>query len=238
MIAVGVIDLKDMNTIKLRSENCGVFAFYKLNYFNIGGYCQKDYPIINLKLYIYFIKSVFLFPNGGKYIMKNKFKKALQAAVILSCATLFPWQAMAAEVEEVEEVEYETSSTDFNYGDETYFTAEVVDAGQKTENGISRELEDDELEAFENQAVAYLGDITGAPISLSPTISLMPLDIKDANASAESEVDGETGLTKYASYFIGSGVSEESDEAAAEVTVNLAPEVYVCGKLYLCSGNQ
>ena len=35
-------------------------------------------------------------------MMKNKFKKALQAAVILSCATLFPWQAMAAEVEEVE----------------------------------------------------------------------------------------------------------------------------------------
>ena len=155
-------------------------------------------------------------------MMKNKFKKALQAAVILSCATLFPWQAMAAEVEEAEEVEYEISSTEFNYGDKTYFTVEVVDAGQKTEEGISRELEDDEIEAFENQAVAYLGDITGAP-SIAPVISLTPLDIKDANATAVSEVDGETGITKYASYFIG-GVSEESEEAVADVTVNLAPE--------------
>ena len=156
-------------------------------------------------------------------MMKNKFKKALQAAVILSCATLFPWQAMAAEVEEAEEVEYEISSTEFNYGDKPYFTVEVVDAGQKTEEGITRELEDDEIEAFEKQAVAYLGDITGAPKNLSPTISLTPLDIKDANATAVSEVNGETGITKYASYFIG-GVSEESEEAVADVTVNLAPE--------------
>ena len=71
-------------------------------------------------------------------MMKNKFKKALQAAVILSCATLFPWQAMAAEVEEAEEVEYEISSTEFNYGDKTYFTVEVVD-GKLQMKSMSRE---------------------------------------------------------------------------------------------------
>ena len=152
-------------------------------------------------------------------MMKNKFKKALQAAVILSCATLFPWQAMA---EEVEEVEYEVSIGEFKYGDQKYFTVEVVDAGQKTEDGITRELEDDEIEAFEKQAVVYLGDITGAPV-IVPVIGLIPLDIKDSNASAESEVY-ENGLTQYASYFVGNGVSEESDENAAEVTVNLAHE--------------
>ena len=47
--------------------------------------------------------------------MKNRFKKALQAAVILSCATLFPWQAMAAEVEEAEEVEYDVYEETFKY---------------------------------------------------------------------------------------------------------------------------
>ena len=152
-------------------------------------------------------------------MMKNKFKKALQAAVILSCATLFPWQAMAAEVEEVE---YDISNTYIYYGKDKYFTVEVVDAGQKTEDGITRELEDDEIEALEKQAVVYLGDITGAPV-IVPVIGLIPLDIKDSNASAESEVY-ENGLTQYASYFVGNGVSEESDEHAAEVTVNLAHE--------------
>ena len=48
-------------------------------------------------------------------MMKNKFKKALQAAVILSCATIFPWQAMAAEVEEAEEVEYDVYEETFEY---------------------------------------------------------------------------------------------------------------------------
>ena len=48
-------------------------------------------------------------------MMKNKFKKALQAAVILSCATLFPWQAMAAEVEEGEEVEYDVYEETIKY---------------------------------------------------------------------------------------------------------------------------
>ena len=152
-------------------------------------------------------------------MLKNKFKKALQAAVLLSCATLFPWQAMASEVEEVE---YEISSTEINYGKDPYFTVEVVDAGQKTEDGITRELEDDEIEAFEKQAVVYLGDITGVP-EFVPVIGLIPLDIKDTNASAESEIY-ENGLTQYASYFVGNGVSEESDEHAAEVTVNLAQE--------------
>ncbi|MBR5589099.1 MAG: hypothetical protein IKW41_03005, partial [Phascolarctobacterium sp.] len=114
-------------------------------------------------------------------MMKNKFKKALQAAVILSCATLFPWQAMAAEVEEVE---YDISNTYIYYGKDPYFTIEVVDAGQKTEDGITRELEDDEIEAFEKQAVVYLGDITGKPKGkYAPIISLTPLDIKDSNAS-------------------------------------------------------
>ena len=152
-------------------------------------------------------------------MMKNKFKKALQVAVLLSCTTLFPWQAMAAEVEEVE---YEISSTEIHQGEDLYFTVEVVDAGQKTEDGITRELEDDEIEAFEKQAVVYLGDITGAPV-ITPVIGLIPLDIKDTNASAESEIY-ENGLTQYASYFVGNGVSEESDEHAAEVTVNLAQE--------------
>ncbi|MBR6510799.1 MAG: hypothetical protein IKT51_00945, partial [Phascolarctobacterium sp.] len=154
-------------------------------------------------------------------MLKNKFKKALQAAVLLSCATLFPWQVMAAEVEEVE---YEISSTEINYGKDLYFIVEVVDAGQKTEDGITRELEDDEIEAFEKQAVVYLGDITGAPV-IAPVIGLMPLDIKDANASASSEPfrDG-SGLTEYASYFINSGISTESEEPAAQVTVNSALE--------------
>ena len=49
-------------------------------------------------------------------MMKNKFKKALQAAVILSCATLFPWQAMA---DEVEEVEYDVYEETFKYHNKT-----------------------------------------------------------------------------------------------------------------------
>ena len=180
-------------------------------------------------MYIYFIKSLFLFPNGGKYMMKNKFKKALQAAVILSCATLFPWQAMAAEVEEAEEVEYDVNEETFKYEKDdgkkvVYFKAEIVDVGQKTENGTTRDIEDEEFDAIQEQAIAYLGDITGAPVNAYPIISLTPLDIKDCNATAESEVYGTTGHTVYASYFIGSGVSVESDESAAEVTVNLAQE--------------
>ena len=55
-------------------------------------------------------------------MMKNKFKKALQAAVILSCATLFSWQAMAAGVEEVE---YEVYEQSFKYYGKTYFKAEI-----------------------------------------------------------------------------------------------------------------
>jgi hypothetical protein len=109
--------------------------------------------------------------------MKNKFKKALQAAVILSCATLFPWQAMAAEVEEAEEAEYDVYEETFEYekanGEKVvYFKAEIVDAGQKTENGITREIEDDEFNAIEGQAIAYLGDITGAPKELYPIINI------------------------------------------------------------------
>ncbi|MBR4959120.1 MAG: hypothetical protein IKY55_06940, partial [Phascolarctobacterium sp.] len=122
-------------------------------------------------------------------MLKNKFKKALQAAVLLSCATLFPWQAMAAEVEETE-VEYEVYEQAFKYQGKTYFKAEIVDAGQKMEEGITRECEVDEFNAFEKQAIVYLGDITGAPVKAFPIISLAPLDIKDFNASAISEVYG------------------------------------------------
>ena len=153
--------------------------------------------------------------------MKNKFKKALQAAVILSCATLFPWQAMAAEVEEVE---YEVYEQSFKYHGKTYFKAEIVDVGQKTEDGTTRDIEDEEFDAIQEQAIAYLGDITGAPVKAYPIINLTPLDIKDANASAESEAYKKTGLTKYASYFIGDGIKKNNGEAAADVTVNLAHE--------------
>ena len=154
--------------------------------------------------------------------MKNKFKKALQAAVILSCATLFPWQAMAAEVEEVE---YEVYEQTFKYDGKTYFKAEIVDVGQKTEDGTTRDIEDEEFDAIQEQAIAYLGDITGKPKGkYAPIISLTPLDIKDSNASAESEIYGETGLTKYANYFIDKGVNNRTDEPAAEVTVNPAQE--------------
>lgn len=155
--------------------------------------------------------------------MKKKVKKTLQAAVLLSCATLFPWQAMAAEVEEAEEVEYDVYEETFTYGGNTYFNAEVVDVGQKMENGTTREIEDEELDAIQGQAIAYLGDITGAPVKAYPIISLTPLDIKDANASAESEVY-KNGLTQYASYFIGDGIKKNNGEAAADVTVNLASE--------------
>ena len=155
--------------------------------------------------------------------MKKKVKKTLQAAVLLSCATLFPWQAMAAEVEEAEEVEYDVYEETFTYGGNTYFKAEIVDVGQKTENGTTREIEDEEFDAIQEQAIAYLGDITGAPVKAYPIISLTPLDIKDANASAESEVY-KNGLTQYASYFIGAGIKKNNGEAAADVTVNLAPE--------------
>ena len=171
-------------------------------------------------MYIYFTKNLFLFPNGGKYMMKNKFKKALQAAVILSCATLFPWQAMA---DEVEEVEYDVYEETFKYHNKTYFKAEIVDVGQKTEDGTTRDIEDEEFEAIEGQAIAYLGDITGAPVKAYPIISLTPLDIKDANATAGSEIS-KNGLTQYASYFIGNGIKNNKGEAAANVTVNLAPE--------------
>ena len=153
--------------------------------------------------------------------MKNKFKKALQAAVILSCATLFPWQAMAAEVEEVE---YEVYEQSFKYHGKTYFKAEIVDVGQKTEDGTTRDIEDEEFDAVQDQAIAYLGDITGAPVKAYPIINLTPLDIKDSNASAESEAYKKTGLTKYASYFIGDGIKKNNGEAAADVTVNLAHE--------------
>lgn len=160
--------------------------------------------------------------------MKKKVKKTLQAAVLLSCATLFPWQAMAAEVEEAEEVEYDVYEQSFDYVKDdgkkvVYFKAEIVDVGQKTEAGTTREIEDEELDAIQEQAVAYLGDITGAPVKAYPIISLTPLDIKDANASAESEVY-KNGLTQYASYFIGAGIKKNNGEAAADVTVNLAPE--------------
>ena len=154
-------------------------------------------------------------------MMKNKFKKALQAAVILSCATLFPWQAMAAEVEEVE---YEVYEQTFKYDGKTYFKAEIVDVGQKTEDGTTRDIEDEEFDAIQEQAIAYLGDITGAPVNAYPIINLTPLDIKDANASAESEAYKKTRLTKYASYFIGDGITDNNGEAAADVTVNLAHE--------------
>ena len=59
-------------------------------------------------------------------MMKNKFKKALQAAVILSCATLFPWQAMAAGVEEVEYEVYENEFFYNNNNTKPYFTADIV----------------------------------------------------------------------------------------------------------------
>ena len=156
--------------------------------------------------------------------MKNKFKKALQAAVILSCATLFPWQAMAAGVEEVEYEVYENEFFYNNNNTKPYFTADIVVAGENTQYGIAREMEDDEFTAFEEQAIVYLGDITGLPKDKSPLISLTPLDIKDANASAISKAYKETGLTKYASYFIGDGIEKNNGEAAADVTVNLAPE--------------
>ena len=157
-------------------------------------------------------------------MMKNKFKKALQAAVILSSATLFPWQAMAAGVEEVEYEVYENEFFYNNNNTKPYFTADIVVAGENTQYGIAREMEDDEFTAFEEQAIVYLGDITGLPKDKSPLISLTPLDIKDANASAISKAYKETGLTKYASYFIGDGIEKNNGEAAADVTVNLAPE--------------
>ena len=154
-------------------------------------------------------------------MLKNKFKKTLQAAVLLSCATLFPWQAMA------EEVEYEVYEQEFFYKNDIkpYFTAEIVDVGQKTEDGTTRDIEDEEFDAIQEQAIAYLGDITGAPVKAYPIINLTPLDIKDANASASSEPlrDG-SGLTEYASYFINSGISTGSEESAAQVTVNSALE--------------
>ena len=105
MIAVGVINLNDMNPNSVvRTAEFLLFIKLVFLYWQI---LPKRLSYNTLKIAYLFYKKFILVPNGGKYIMKNKFKKALQAAVILSCATLFPWQAMAAEVEEVEEVEYD-----------------------------------------------------------------------------------------------------------------------------------
>ena len=56
--------------------------------------------------------------------MKNKFKRTLQAAVLLSCTTLFPWQAMAED--DLGEYIY-----NFTYDSDTYFDAIVLTPGQE-----------------------------------------------------------------------------------------------------------
>ena len=65
--------------------------------------------------------------------MKNKFKRTLQAAVLLSCTTLFPWQAMAEE----DLGEYFDK---FTYDGKTYFDAIVLTPGQGTEVGVTIEF--------------------------------------------------------------------------------------------------
>ena len=153
--------------------------------------------------------------------MKNKFKTILQVAVLLSCTTLFPWKAMA----EDSSGEY---IQNFTYDGKTYFDAVVLSPGQDTVVGFTRELEAYEIKSFEEQALVYLGSITGKPIDFAPMILLVPTDIKDFNASAYSPIDIHTANTDYGNYFIGSGVpSDTQREPIASITINSAIDGYV-----------
>ena len=151
--------------------------------------------------------------------MKNKFKRTLQAAVLLSCTTLFPWQAMAED--DLGEYIY-----NFTYDSDTYFDAIVLTPGQETEVGVTREFEAYEKKSFQEQALIYLGDITGKPKWDSPIILLAPADVKDFNASAYSPVDKVTANTEYGNYFIGSGVQDNNGEPIASITIDSAVDGY------------
>ena len=151
--------------------------------------------------------------------MKNKFKRTLQAAVLLSCTTLFPWQAMAED--DLGEYIY-----NFTYDSDTYFDAIVLTPGQETEVGVTREFEAYEKKSFQEQALVYLGDITGKPKWDSPIILLAPADVKDFNASAYSPVDKVTANTEYGNYFIGSGVQDNNGEPIASITIDSAVDGY------------
>lgn len=152
--------------------------------------------------------------------MKNKFKTTLQVAVLLSCTTLFPWQAMA----EDSSGEY---IQNFTYDGKTYFDAVVLSPGQDIEIGFTRELEAYEIKSFEEQALVYLGNITGKPKDLAPMIVLYPTDIKDFNASAYSPIDEDTANTYYGNYFIDSGVpSDTQREPIASITIDAAIDGY------------
>lgn len=151
--------------------------------------------------------------------MKNKFKRTLQAAVLLSCTTLFPWQAMAED--DLGEYIY-----NFTYDGSKYFDAIVLTPGQETEVGVTREFEAYEKKSFQEQALVYLGDITGKPKWDSPIILLAPADVKDFNASAYSPVDKVTANTEYGNYFIGSGVQDNNGEPIASITIDSAVNGY------------
>ena len=151
--------------------------------------------------------------------MKNKFKRTLQAAVLLSCTTLFPWQAMAED--DLGEYIY-----NFTYDGSKYFDAIVLTPGQETEVGVTREFEAYEKKSFQEQALVYLGDITGKPKWDSPIILLAPADVKDFNASAYSPVDKVTANTEYGNYFIGSGVQDNNGEPIASITIDSAVDGY------------
>lgn len=156
----------------------------------------------------------------GVLIMRNKFKRTLQLAVLLSCTTLFPWQVMAEE-------DFGEYIHGFTYNNDTYFDAIILSPGQDTGIGITREFESYEIKSFEEQALVYLGDITGKPKGVAPMILLVPTDTKDFSASAYSPVDQVTANTKYGNYFIGSGVQAgDLREPIARITVNDSLEGY------------
>ncbi|MBO5403856.1 MAG: hypothetical protein J5987_02295, partial [Phascolarctobacterium sp.] len=139
--------------------------------------------------------------------------------VLLSCTTLFPWQAMAED--DLGEYIY-----NFTYDGSKYFDAIVLTPGQETEVGVTREFEAYEKKSFQEQALVYLGDITGKPKWDSPIILLAPADVKDFNASAYSPVDKVTANTEYGNYFIGSGVQDNNGEPIASITIDSAVDGY------------
>ncbi|MBO5168914.1 MAG: hypothetical protein J6B49_07460, partial [Phascolarctobacterium sp.] len=139
--------------------------------------------------------------------------------VLLSCTTLFPWQAMAED--DLGEYIY-----NFTYDGKTYFDAIVLTPEQETEVGVTREFEAYEKKSFQEQALVYLGDITGKPKWDSPIILLAPADVKDFNASAYSPVDKVTANTEYGIYFIGSGIQDNNGEPIASITIDSAVDGY------------
>lgn len=179
--------------------------------------------------------------------MFNK-KRALTAAVLLSCSFFMaPYYAHAAEEEEPN-CEHPSSYISVEAGNLTYnfdiYSASTHpgehwrgeyttdDNGQKIkEYATYRDLFTGEKQAF-SDSIAYMHNIINPSDAFPPTIKLELLPEKDANAAAQSETyitfndDGtpvQISDTELAAVLQGKYQPEDED-IVAEVEVDLAPE--------------